>query len=154
MLPVTYSPGEMTVAFRLVGSFWAMTASNLFPLHARSVVSDSLQPHRLYPARLVCPWDFSSQEYESGLPCPPAGVPDPEIKPTSSASPALQTDSLPLSYQGSPTFSLPWTHSVNRLPLSKTVPEWPSSLGTALLKSQSVNSYISSEDRQLLLHSG
>ena len=66
----------------------------------------------------------------------------------------LQTDSLPLSYQGSPTFFLSWTHSVNRWPLSETIPEWPSSLGTALLKSQSVNSYICSEDRQLLLQSG
>ena len=154
MLSVTYSPGKMTVALRLVGSFWIMTASNLFPVHACSVVSDSLQPHRLYPARLLCPWDFSSQEYWSGLPCPPAGVPDPEIKPTSPASPALQADFLPLSYQGSPTFSLSWTHSVSRLPLSKTISEWPSSLETALLKSQSVNSYICSEDKQLLLQSG
>ena len=39
---------------------------------------------------------FSRQEYWSGLPCPPPGdLPDPEVKP-----PALQADSLPLSYQG------------------------------------------------------
>ena len=25
---------------------------------SRSVVSDSLRPHRLQPARLLCPWDF------------------------------------------------------------------------------------------------
>ena len=25
---------------------------------SRSVVSDSLQPHGWYPARLLCPWDF------------------------------------------------------------------------------------------------
>ena len=24
-----------------------------------SVMSDSLQPHELWPARLLCPWDFS-----------------------------------------------------------------------------------------------
>ena len=36
-----------------------------------SVVSDSLQPHRLQPTRLLCPWDFSRQEYQSGLPFPP-----------------------------------------------------------------------------------
>ena len=35
------------------------------------VVSDSLQPHGLQPARLLCPWGFSRQEYWSGLPCPP-----------------------------------------------------------------------------------
>ena len=34
---------------------------------SRSVVSDSLQPHRLLPARLLCPWRFSRQEYWSIL---------------------------------------------------------------------------------------
>ena len=39
---------------------------------------------------------FSSQEYRSGLPCPPSGgLPDPEIEPTSPESPALQANSLP-----------------------------------------------------------
>ena len=42
---------------------------------------------------------FLRQESWSGLPLPSPGyLPDPEIKPT---SPALQADSLPLSYQGS-----------------------------------------------------
>ena len=40
--------------------------------------------------------EFSGQEYWSGLPCPPPGdLPNPGIKPTSPASPALQADSLP-----------------------------------------------------------
>ena len=43
---------------------------------------------------------FSRQEYWSGLSCPPPGdLPNPGIKPL--MSPALQVDSLPLSYQGS-----------------------------------------------------
>ena len=43
---------------------------------------------------------FSRREYWSGLPCPPPGdLPHPGIEP---GSPALQTDSLPLSHQGSP----------------------------------------------------
>ena len=47
--------------------------------------------------------EFSRQEYWSGLPCPPPGhLPDPGIEPTSSASPALQADSLLLSHLGSP----------------------------------------------------
>ena len=33
-----------------------------------SVVSNSLQPYRLEPASLLCPWGFSSQEFWSGLP--------------------------------------------------------------------------------------
>ena len=44
------------------------------------------------PARLLCPWGFSRQEYWSGLPCPPAGnLPNPGIKPR---SPILQADSF------------------------------------------------------------
>ena len=44
---------------------------------------------------------FSQQEYWSGLPCPsPGDLPDSQIK---SWSPALQVDSLPLSYQWSPS---------------------------------------------------
>ena len=46
--------------------------------------------------------EFSRQAYWSGLPFPtPGDLPDPGIKPASLASPALQTDSLPLSHQGS-----------------------------------------------------
>ena len=43
---------------------------------------------------------FSRQEYWSGLPfSPPGNLPNLRIKPV---SPALQVDSLPLSYLGSP----------------------------------------------------
>ena len=46
-----------------------------------SVMSDSLQPHGLLPARLLCPWDFPGQESWIGLPCPPPGnLPNPGIK--------------------------------------------------------------------------
>ena len=59
---------------------------------------------------LVTPWTvagraprsmgFSRQEYWSGLPFPsPGDLSDPGIEPR---SPALQADSLPLSYQGGP----------------------------------------------------
>ena len=61
-------------------------------------MSDSLQPHGLQFARLLCPWDFSeysqyseySQEYWSRLSFPPPGdLPDPGIETVSLASPAL-----------------------------------------------------------------
>ena len=53
-------------------------------------MSDSLQPHGLWPARLLYPWRFSRQEYWSGLPGPPPGdLPDPGIEPTFLMSPAL-----------------------------------------------------------------
>ena len=56
------------------------------------VSSDSLRPCALWPARLLCPWGFSRQEYWGGLPflCP-GNIPKPGIKPR---SPALQADSL------------------------------------------------------------
>ena len=45
---------------------------------------------------------FSRQEYWSGLPCPPPGdLPNPEIKPGSSGTPALLEDSSLLSHWGS-----------------------------------------------------
>ena len=53
-----------------------------------SIMSDSLQTHGLQPARFLCPWGFSRQEYWSQLACPPPGdLSNPEIKP---GSPALQ----------------------------------------------------------------
>ena len=60
---------------------------------SRSVPSDSLQPHGLWPTRLLCPRGFSRPEYWSGLPCPPPGdLPDPGTEPR---SPTLQADSVP-----------------------------------------------------------
>ena len=59
-------------------------------LLSRSVLSDSLQHRGLQPARLLCSWEFSMQEYWSGLPCPlPGNLPNPGIEPR---SPALQAD--------------------------------------------------------------
>ena len=52
----------------------------------------TLPPHGLQPARHLCPWGFSRQEYWSGLPCTPLGdLPNPGIEPR---SPALQEDSF------------------------------------------------------------
>ena len=64
------------------------------------VVSDSLQPQWLLPARLLCPWGVSKQEYWTGLSCPPPGdLPNPGLKPR---SPSLQMDSLPSEPPGKP----------------------------------------------------
>ena len=37
---------------------------------SRSVMSDSLWPHGLKPVRLLSPWEFSRQEYWSGVAIP------------------------------------------------------------------------------------
>ena len=67
---------------------------------SHSVVSSSLQPHELQPARLLCPWGFSRQVYWSGFPCPPAGdLPNPGAEPK---SPAVKADSSPSEPWGKP----------------------------------------------------
>ena len=50
---------------------------------------------------LLCPWGFSRQEYQSGLPFPSSGdLPDPRTKPS---SPALQAGSLLSEPPGKPS---------------------------------------------------
>ena len=48
-------------------SEWVSEVSELSEW-SHSVMSDSLGPHGLQPTRLLHPWDFSRQEYWSGLP--------------------------------------------------------------------------------------
>ena len=63
-------------------------------------LSYSLTLRGLQPARLLCPWGFSRQEYWGGLPCsPPGDLPNPEIKPS---SPTLRMDSLLTEPPGKP----------------------------------------------------
>ena len=67
---------------------------------SRSLVSDFLQPHGLQPPRILCPWEFSRQEYWSELPYPPPGdLPNPGIEPRLRI---LQVDSLPSEPPGKP----------------------------------------------------
>ena len=57
---------------------------------------------------------FSRQEYWSGLPCPPPGdLPDPRIKSSSPAAPALQAYSLSPSHLGSPSLHVRLAKSWN-----------------------------------------
>ena len=65
-----------------------------------SVVSDSLQPHGLQPARLLCPCRFSRQEYWSGQCSLLQGIFP--IQGTNPHPLHWQVDSSPLSHQGSP----------------------------------------------------
>ena len=66
---------------------------------SRSVVSDSLWPQGLQPARLLVSMGFSRQDYWNVLPFPsPEDLPDPGIEPWYLA---LQADSLPFELQGS-----------------------------------------------------
>ena len=69
-----------------------------------SVMSHSLRYHKLQPARLLCPWGFSRQEYWSAFPCFPLGdLPNSGIEPR---SPILHVGSFYLNHQGSPYLSI------------------------------------------------
>ena len=74
---------------------------SLLLLFSHEVVSNSFDaPWTIGSCQAPLSMGFSGQEYWSGLSFLPAGdLSDPGIKPV---SPALQTDSLPLSHQGSP----------------------------------------------------
>ena len=52
---------------QLVGAGLHSLIINCACIFSGWVVSDSLQPQALQPIRLLCPWDFSRQEYWSGL---------------------------------------------------------------------------------------
>ena len=65
-------------------------------------LSNSLGPHELQLARLLCPWD-SPGKNTGWLPCPPPGVlPHPGIEPTSLMFLYWQAGSLPLGPPGKP----------------------------------------------------
>ena len=67
-----------------------------------SIVSVSLWPYGLQPARLLCPWGFSRQEYRSGLSRPPPGdLSNTRIEPR---FPAFQADSLQTKSPGKPKY--------------------------------------------------
>ena len=68
-----------------------------------SVMSDSLPPFWTVALQAPLSVGIFRQEYWSGLPYPPLGDrPDPESKPESPVSPALQVDSLPTELSGRP----------------------------------------------------
>ena len=88
---------------------------------SRSVVSDSLQPQGLQPARLLCPWGCSRQEYWHGLPALLQG-----IFPIQGSNPGLphcEQILHRLSHEGSPLSGLElekftfyaWTSTLNCL---------------------------------------
>ena len=58
----------------------ASLAECLVCVFSHLVVSDSSQPHGLWPTRLLSPWGFSRKEYWGGFPCPPpGGLPNPGL---------------------------------------------------------------------------
>ena len=56
-------PRERTQVFHITGGFFTIWITSV----RRSVMSNSLQPHWLEPARLLCPWDFPGKN--TGVGC-------------------------------------------------------------------------------------
>ena len=95
-----------------------------------SVMSDSLRLHELFTSLLgsSCPWNFSRQEYWSGLSFHfPGDLPNPEIKPV---SPALAGGFFTTELPGS---AICFMHSISGVcmstPISQFVPPLASLLG-------------------------
>ena len=74
-----------------------------------SVVSDSLRPHELWPARLLCPWNSAGQTTGVGNHShSPGDLPKVSlIAGIEPKSPKLQVHSLPSEPPGRPFYFLP-----------------------------------------------
>ena len=95
---------------------WAMLIISVFfqfwCMHACSVMSDSLRPHRLQPNRLLCPWDLPGKN--TGVGCHFllwGNLPSPGIKPT---SPALVGEFFTIAPPGKPSFGAGATEVITR----------------------------------------
>ena len=75
-------------------------------------MSNSLKHYGLQPARLLCSWEFSRQEYQSGLPCLlPGDFLYPGIEPTLLNLLHWQRGSLPLAPHEKP-LKLPYNPAI------------------------------------------
>ena len=92
------SPGELEF------SLWKGNPFSLIVCVSHSVVSDSLRPHELYPARLLCPWNSPGKN--TGVDCHSLLRRIFLTQGLEPWSPASQAESLPLELQGSPAVQL------------------------------------------------
>ena len=95
-----------------------------------SVVSSSLRPHALWPARLFCPWGFPGKNTGVGSHFLLQGIfPNSEIEPR---SPALQADALTSEPPGKPAWRVDVLNYVLRLgQIPGTLSPWSLPLGQA-----------------------
>ena len=83
-------PRDRTQVSSIAGRFFTIWATREAQSLLTCMLSCSVQPYGLQPAKLLCPWDFPGRKYWSGLPFPPpVDLPDPGIKPTSPVSPVF-----------------------------------------------------------------
>ena len=83
-------PRDRTQVSSISGRFFTIWATREAQSLLTCMLSYSVQPYGLQPAKLLCPWDLPGRKYWSRLPFPPPGdLPDPGIKPTSPVSPVF-----------------------------------------------------------------
>ena len=82
------SPELIATATPIATSHWVLSCCHHYMCDSViSVVSNSATPRAVALCKFLCPWDFSRQEYWSGVPCPPPGdFPQPGIEPVSLTS--------------------------------------------------------------------
>ena len=81
----------------------------------------------LWPTMRLCPWDFSRQEYWSGLPLPfPGDLPDPGIEPVSLVNLALARGTFTISttWECSPSLRVMGVVELQGVPLIFMFPSW------------------------------
>ena len=80
-MPRGYKPDSQNFCWALVHVTLCVCACMHAHMLSQSLVSDSLQPHELLPARFLCPWNYPVPVYWSRLSFPtPRDLPDPEIQ--------------------------------------------------------------------------
>ena len=84
-------------------------------LFAHSVVSDSLRPHGLQPARLLCPWNSPGKNtrVDAHLPSP-GDLPDPGIEPRFGSQEEPLEKGI-AAHSSIPAYRIPWTEEPGRL---------------------------------------
>ena len=86
----------------IISIFFFANSSKHVCVLSYSVMSDSLWPHGLYPARLLCPWNFPGKNTEVGYRFLLQGIfPTQESNPSVLCLPHWQMNSLPLCRLGS-----------------------------------------------------
>ena len=99
--------GQVLAVWGWLSSVGISSSSVCVCVCAFSVVSDSLRPSRLWPSRLLCPWNFPGKNTRVGwLPVfPPGDLPHPGIEPASLASSSLAGGFFTTAAPGKPASS-------------------------------------------------
>ena len=145
-IPGMGKPGGLpSMRSHRVGHDWSDLAAAAAVLSC-SVVSDSLRPHELQPARLHYPWENSRQEYWSGLLCPPPGEGIFPIQGSNTGLPHCRHILYGLNHQGKPRI-LDWVN----YPFSRGSSKPRNQTGVSYIAGRFFTSWVTSEAQRVTL---